>query len=122
MTQLYQRAQPLARYVAGPLAAWLLPSAILIGSVVAVTLFAARFAAQLPEAETGLPEMPSLGVGASAPGTTRVDAPSSDALVETNFAFGFLEFDRSPNLSDGVPDFNSRPLHQPRVGDASAGE
>lgn len=118
MMQLYHPVEPPSSRAKGLLAAWLLPSTVLVGSVVAATLIVARFTGPLSGSETVAPELPSLGtiIGASAPQITCVDAAVPlHTAGQRSFAFGFLEFDWDPNAPGGLPGFDAWPKHEPCV-------
>ena len=97
-----------------PLAAWLVPSALLIGGLLGVAVMAALLGtSQLGGiTEQTSPELPVQGVtlGASAPQfLQREGAASKLPIGQKSFAFGYLEFDWDPNAPGGVPGFGSWP-------------
>jgi hypothetical protein len=100
---------------ADPLAGWLLPSALLIGGVLAVALIAS--AVGMPQrgsiGETLAPEPPSIGViiSASASQSMQIAATAPASITRPSLAFGFLEYDWDPDAPGGVPGFDSWPKH-----------
>ena len=104
-----------ARRTAGPIAGWLLPSAFLIGGLLAAGLIASAVGMPLRGSirETLAPELPSIGmiIGASVSQTRQIAATVPASTPRPQFAFGYLEFDWDPDAPGGVPGFDSWPKH-----------
>jgi hypothetical protein len=112
MTQLDARRTPAPDDAISPLAAWLVPSSLLIGGLLGVALSVATFEASWSGETTGAvaPELPVHGttLDASALHVLRVTGPALPAGQNPS-AFGYLEFDWDPNAPGGVPGFGSWP-------------
>ena len=112
-----------ARRPAGPIAGWLLPSAFLIGGLLAAGLVAS--AVGMPQrgsiGETPAPELPSIGmiIGASVSQSMQIAATVPAGIPRPAFAFGYLEFDWDPDAPGGVPGFDSWPKHNLSVAETS---
>jgi hypothetical protein len=117
MTALSVQIELLHGVTTGPLGGRSLPSALVLGGVLAAVLIGGAFGTPRSAltGETITPELPSSAtiIGASAPQV----APA--AVTLPSFAFGFLEFDWEPNAPGGVPGFDSWPKHDLRVAEVS---
>ena len=121
MTALSVHIELLHGVTTGPLGGWSLPSALVLGGVLAAVLIGGAFGTPRSAliGETVTPELPSAAtiIGTLAPQSARVVAPA--AVTQPSFAFGFLEFDWDPNAPGGVPGFDSWPKHDLRVAEVS---
>ena len=121
MTALSVHIELLHGVTTGPLGGWSLPSALVLGGVLAAVLIGGAFGTPRSAltGETVTPELPSIAtiIGTLAPQSARVAAPA--AVTQPSFAFGFLEFDWDPNAPGGVPGFDSWPKHDLRVAEVS---
>ena len=123
MTNLSVHTELLKSGATDPLAGWLLPSALVLGGVLAAALIGAAFGT--PQSgvigETVTPELPSITtvISTSAAQSVQVAATAPTAVTQSSFAFGFLEFDWDPNAPGGVPGFDSWPRSELRVAEAS---
>ena len=118
MTELSVHTELLRRGATDPLAGWLLPSALVLGGVMAAALIGAAL---------GMPRSASIGepVAHELPTMIAMPVPQSvrlttapAAVAQPPFAFGFLEFDWDPTA--GVPGFDSWPTREPRIVEAGA--
>ena len=120
VTELSVHTELLRSGAPDPLAGWLLPSALVLGGVLAAALIGAALATPRSGStgEAGAPELPTI-VSTPASQSVRVAAAAPAAVTQPSFAFGFLEFDWDPNAAGGVPGFSSWPSRELRVADAS---
>lgn len=110
MAQLDAHRKEVTEEAISPLAAWLIPSGLLIGGLLGVALSVATFGAswsgEIVSADA--PELPVQGITLGASALQGLRGPGAAVPAgQKSFAFGYLEFDWDPNAPGGVPGFGS---------------
>jgi hypothetical protein len=121
VTELSVHTELLHRRTTDPLAGWLLPSALVVGGVLAAALIGAAFAApQYGSMSEPAPRELATIISTPPQQSARAVTAIPAAVTQPSFAFGFLEFDWDPNAPGGVPGFDSWPSRELRVAEARA--
>lgn len=113
MLYLNDRHATNAEETINPLTAWLIPSGVLIGSLLGVALIAAisgtSWSGEVTDTVTSEPMPPGMILGASTSQPSAATVAAQTPAAPYAFAFGYLEFDWDLNAPGGVPGFQGWP-------------